>query len=445
MNPELRTVRTEGLGDSTYVLAYNGIGLVVDPQRDIDRFTTEIESLDIDVRWILETHLHNDYVSGASDLAKSIGAELVIPAGAAPAYRHFPAFHNEEVGHGDLKIRPIHTPGHTPEHMSYLVLIDDEEWGVFSGGSLLVGSAGRSDLLGMERAESLARLQYQSVNLLASLPGTTSLYPTHGAGSFCTASGAGKADSTIAEEVATNPVLAHEDVESFVESHLSGLVPYPDYYRHMGPTNLSGLPAPTWEPLPTLSESEFLDLPDDVVVVDGRPKRDFASGHLRESTGIELRDDFGVWVGWVIPFDANIVVVLNPDQSAEEVQRQLVRIGFDHVKGVITDLTEWKSELVSYEVVGVPQFVERIEESGQVLDVRAPAEWEDGIIEGSAQMYAPDLAEGLPGQLEKDRQVLVACGTGYRATIAASFLERSGFTPVVLVDAGIPEVLSALK
>lgn len=443
MSAELRTVRTEGLGDSTYVLAYDGMGLVVDPQRDIDRFTDEIDDLGVEVRWVLETHLHNDYVSGASDLAKSIGAELVIPAGAAPVYRHFPAFHHEEVSHGPLRIRPIHTPGHTPEHMSYLVLLEDVEWGVFSGGSLLVGSAGRSDLLGLDRAETLARLQFQSVNRLASLPGATGLYPTHGAGSFCTASGAGKADSTVADEVATNPVLAHQDVDSFVDSHLSGLVPYPAYYQHMGPTNLRGLPPPTLEPLPTLSESDYLDIADDVFVVDARPKRDFASGHLNGAVGVELRDDFGVWVGWVLPFDARIVLVLSAGQSVDEAQRQLARIGFDNLEGVIRDLGEWESDLVSYEVVGVARFVERIESSGQVLDVRAPSEWEEGTIENSTMVYAPDLAQGIPEQLDRDRPVLVACETGYRASIAASLLEQDGFTPIVLIDAGVPEVLSA--
>ena len=142
-------VRTEGLGDSTYVVSHDGVALGVDPQRDIDRFQRVLNDSDSELRFVLETHLHNDYISGGRDLAKSLDAELVLPSGAAPVFRHRPAFHNEQLNGGSLTIRPIHTPGHTPEHMSYLIMIDGEEIAVFTGGSLLVGSAGRSDLLGI--------------------------------------------------------------------------------------------------------------------------------------------------------------------------------------------------------------------------------------------------------------------------------------------------------
>lgn len=440
---KIETVRTEGLGDSTYILAHDGLGLIVDPQRDIDRFTSIVEALGIEVRWVFETHLHNDYVSGARDIANALDAELVLPAGAAPVYRHRPAFHGEELSANGLSIRPMHTPGHTPEHVSYLVIIDGREEAVFSGGSLLVGSSGRSDLLGTERAETLARLQYQSVNRLAELPDPVGLYPTHGAGSFCTASSAAREMSTIGDEKRSNPVLQHTDAESFVVAQLSGLVPYPAYYRFMGPTNLEGRPAPDLTAPPVLSREAFHGLDVSVTVVDARPKADFAAGHIPGSLGMELRDDFGVWVGWVTEFNSPLVLVVNPDQSVDEAQRQLTRIGYDRIVGVVTDLPAWDIEFSSFPVHNVASFTARLADQVPVLDVRAPNEWGSGVIEGSHRRYAPDLAEGVPPNIDRNKPVLVGCETGYRASLAASILQRHGYKPEVLIGAGIPDVLAA--
>ncbi|MDX1468973.1 MAG: MBL fold metallo-hydrolase, partial [Acidimicrobiia bacterium] len=433
MSPRLETIRTKGLGDSTFVLSHEGSAVVVDPQRDFDRVTDVLERLGADPRAILETHIHNDYVSGGLMLAKASGAELVMPAGSAPVFRHRAAFHMEDIEAGSLTIRPIHTPGHTPEHISYLVLIDGKAHAVFSGGSLLVQSAGRSDLLGHDRAETLARLQFHSVNRLAVLPGDVILCPTHGAGSFCVSSAAGGAVSTIGQEVETNPVLAHVDEETFVKAQLADLVPFPAYYRHMAPANLTGSESlPTFRP-PHLTDGEFDSLDIDVVVVDARPAEEFASGHLPGSLGIGGRSDFGVWTGWVVPFDSPIVLVANPDQDTEDLTRQLARIGFDRVVGVIRDLDQWARPLTSYPTVGVDEFADSAMTGGQILDARAPNEWEDGVIPGSILSYAPDVAsEGIP---DAERPVFVACETGYRATIAASRIEAMGLAPVVLTGA----------
>ena len=205
---EIISFRTPGLGDQSHLLTHEGHGVLVDPQRDVDRFTAKAAELDVELRFVLETHLHNDYLSGGEQVALRTGAQLVLPAAAAAAYPHTPAFHLEDIpGERGLSIRPIHTPGHTPEHTSYLVLLDGEPVAVFSGGSLLVSSAGRPDLLGPERARTLARLQHGSLHRLAGLPGGVKLLPTHGEGSFCTSTGAGRYTSTIAEEVGSHPCL----------------------------------------------------------------------------------------------------------------------------------------------------------------------------------------------------------------------------------------------
>lgn len=442
---KIHNVRTEGLGDNTYVLVHEGAGVVVDPQRDFDRFEAVLNQTGADLRFVLETHLHNDYISGGRYLAKQAGGELVLPAGAAPVFRHRPAFHHEDLDGGTFVIRPIHTPGHTPEHTSYLVLIDNEPVAVFSGGSLLVGSAGRPDLLGFDRADTLARLQHTSVHRLAQLPEEVGLYPTHGAGSFCTASGAGSFTSTIGAERKSNPVLAYPDEDSFVEGQISGLVPYPSYYAHMGPANVNGAEPIAGYDIPTIEESGFAALSEDAHVIDARPKPDFAAGHLPGSLAIELRNDFGVWAGWVVPFNEPLVLVMNPDQDLEEALRQLARIGFDDVRGVILDLESWSTNLESYRLATVDEFARAITEGAQLLDTRAPNEWGTGFVEESTRCYAPDVVFDTPDTLDQDRPVWIACETGYRASIAASALQSRGFEPVVLTDAGVTEIVRKLS
>lgn len=435
MSLTVETVRTPGLGDSTYLLIHNGLAVVVDPQRDIDRFEDVLNRHDAELRFVLETHVHNDYVSGGRDLARRFDAEIVMPAGAAPVFRHRPAFHLEELSVDDLTIRPIHTPGHTPEHTSYLVLIDGHERGVFSGGSLLVGSAGRSDLLGEDRAESLARLQYGSVNRLAELPNHTALYPTHGAGSFCTTTGASSLNSTIGEEKATSPILAYPDEDAFVKGQLSGLVPYPSYYAHMGPANLRINATPDLT-APTLDQ-----VPNEVTVIDGRDRSDVARGHLSGSLGLELSDSFGTWVGWLTDFNAPLALVLDPSQDTGEALRQLTRIGYDDVRGVVRPNPETFTE--TFRTVEVDEFADAVVDGAQVLDVRAPDEWEGGTIEGATLCYLPDLALEIPAALDARRPVWVTCASGYRATAAATLLQSQGFEPIALIRNGATEVIAA--
>ncbi|MFV9672178.1 MAG: rhodanese-like domain-containing protein [Acidimicrobiia bacterium] len=432
-------VPTPGLGDSTYVFEHDGIGLIVDPQRDIDRFVEAAAHLD--TRFVLETHLHNDYVSGGRAIAATTGAELVIPASAGVAFKHRPAFHHEELDGGAFTVRPIHTPGHTPEHVSYLVLVDGEAVALFSGGSLLVGSAGRTDLLGIDRADQLARLQYGSVTRLASLPDRVDLYPTHGAGSFCTASVAETTTSSIGTEKRSNPVLAHSSEDSFVVEALAGLQPYPDYYAFMGPINLTGPKPILRDPVPSLNVDE---IPSGTFVVDIRPHAEYAAGHLTDSYGLELEDQMGVWAGWLVPFNGPIVLVAGAGQDVGSAVTQLARIGYDRVVGVVDDL-ESHDDLRSYRLAPIADFLLELElESPQILDVRAPGEWAAGSIPGSIHKYVPDLRDDLPDDLDVDQPVWIICGGGYRSEMAVRYLEAGGFQPTVVVGGGVGDVLAAL-
>jgi len=444
----IEQIRTSGLGDSTYVVHHDGVAVVVDPQRDVERFERAVAASGAELRYVLETHLHNDYVSGGRELARRLGAEVVVPAAGAVAWTDYlPAFHHEDLDAGGFTVRPIHTPGHTPEHMSYLLVVDGEPVALFSGGSLLVGSFGRPDLLGAERARGLAKLQFLTMRRLAALPDEVALYPTHGEGSFCTSSGAGTTVSTIGRERATNPLVAIDDEDRFAEALLAPLEPWPSYYAHMGPANLMG---PTPAPDPHVPRLDPAHVPADVTFVDIRPRRSFAAGHVPGSIGAEYSDRSGVWVGWLVPFDGAIVLVAEPDQDVIDVVLQLERIGFDHVLGVITDVDRLDAvfgPLATNEVEPYDAVIEKLRRDDplQILDVRAPAEWQEGHIPGSWWRYLPDLAdEGPPPGLEASRPVHVVCATGFRANLAVRFLEDAGFRAIVVDGGGVTEILRGI-
>lgn len=447
---DVTSIRTSSLGDATYVVTHGDSAIVVDPQRDIGRFLDVIGSHK--VTHVLETHVHNDYLSGGRDLARRTGADLVLPAGAGAAFVFVPAFHMEELdAEGGLSIRPLHTPGHTPEHTSYLVLIDGAPQAVFTGGSLLVGAAGRSDLLGMEYAEPLSRLQFGSLRRLATLPDETGVFPTHGEGSFCTASGAGRTTSTIGQEKAENPLYRIDDIDDFVRDQLSVLVPYPRYYKHMGPTNRLGV-----EPMPEVSVGEVgaddlaAHLAGGGAVIDGRSRHAFAAGHVPGSVGIEIGDSFAPWAGWLLSYNAPVMLVLDADQDPSWAATELGRIGFEQVLGVMRGIEPWTAssrDAASYRTATVGDLLDAraADETLQILDVRDPKEWEAGHLTGSEHRYLPDLETlGLPADLSKDRPVWVICRSGNRASIAAGILERMGYTPVVVATGGVPDALSQL-
>ncbi|WP_043628502.1 MBL fold metallo-hydrolase [Nonomuraea candida] len=434
---DVTSFRTPGLGDQTYLLTHEGRGVLVDPQRDIGRFLDAAAERDVELRFVLETHLHNDYLSGAEQAARRTGAELVLPAAAAPAYPHTPAFHLEDLdGGGGLTLRPLHTPGHTPEHTSYLVLIDGEPVALFSGGSLLTAAAGRPDLLGPERARTLARLQHRSLRRLAALPPAVALYPTHGAGSFCTTTGAGGPTSTIAAELTGNPLLAIDDPETFADTLLAAPMPIPAFYRHMGPANILGVP-----PMPPVRAPE-LDAPAGHVV-DLRPRHVQARGMLPGSVGIEMADDFGSWAGWLLPHAEPITLVAEPGQDVTEAVTQLARIGIDTVRGVVRDLGDAATQ--TYRPADLDTFVKLLQPGGQLLDVRMPSEWEQVRLPGAVERFLPDLfTQGVPAELDRERPVLVACASGRRAAIAATHLARQGYRPIALTGAGVADVAAAL-
>ncbi len=443
---DVSAFRTPSLGDSTYLVSHRGIGILIDPQRDYHRFREAATSAGTAITHVFETHLHNDYVSGGHSAASALGADLVLPAGAGVSFPHVAAFHREEVAVGQgLSVRPLHTPGHTPEHCSYLVLIDEEPQVVFSGGSLLVGSAGRTDLLGAHLARQLARLQFGSIRRLAELPPDVGLYPTHGAGSFCSVSAPGADNSTIGQELATNPALAYTTAEEFADGQLSALVPYPSYYRRMAPINRAGPGPLPVETIVELDPERFDRLRSTATVVDGRDREAFAAGHVPGALSIELAESFAPWVGWLADFDRPIVLVLDDRQDADLATVELGRIGFDRVEGVLRGVAGWAATGRTLEALRTASAAAlRAElETGapQVVDVRDPAEWREAHHPGTIHCYVPDLEERAKDLLDPGREVWVVCRSGHRASIGASILARLGLEPVVVIEGGVPDLL----
>ena len=440
---EVIPISTPGLGDTSYVINHEAVSVVVDPQRDVERF---LEAATGSLTMVLETHIHNDYISGGRTAAHQSGARLILPAGSGASFGFVPAFHNEVMAADGLEIKPLHTPGHTPEHVSYVALVDGVALGVFTGGSMLVDAAGRSDLLGMDKADQLARLQYRSLQRLLELPDEVAVYPTHGSGSFCSSTVAVSTTSTIGEQRAASPVLQYEDEDSFVSAQLAGLQPYPTYYAFMGPTNAAGPEPIATTSAPQLDPDGVDALSDDVQILDVRPRDRYAAAHIPGSWSVELREAFPAWVGWMVPYGAPFVLVMDEDQSVEEVLVELARVGYENVQGVLQGVEDWRTSgrvLDSYETMTARQFMELSAGSDdlQVLDVRAPDEWDDGHLEGSIHCYTPHLLDGIPQRLDPSRPVYLGCTTGHRAGIAAPVLERAGYEPIVLTGASLLGVM----
>ncbi|WP_333890397.1 MBL fold metallo-hydrolase [Mycolicibacterium gadium] len=430
-------IETSGLGDRSYLVDHGGTAVVIDPQRDIDRVLSLARDRGVTITHVVETHIHNDYVTGGLELAHTVGAEYVVPAGDDVAYDRRAVRDGDVIDAEPIQLQVMHTPGHTHHHVSY-VLRDTagNVRGVFTGGSMLYGTTGRTDLLGAEHTEALTHAQYHSVRRLADeLPAETKVFPTHGFGSFCSATPASGDDSTIADELVTNPALT-QDEQTYVTDLLAGLADYPAYYAHMGVINKAG-PAPVDLSLPDPVDPDELRgrIEAGEWVVDLRHRTAFAAGHLAGTRGFELSDSFVAYLGWLYEWGEPLTLIgENVDQIAEA-RRELVRIGIDELDGAavgeIGSLSAG-ADLRSYRVAAFDDLAE-ILESGDVtiLDVRQQPEFESSHIPGAMNIPLHKLIERMSDLPEGE--VWVHCASGYRSSIAASLIDRPGRT-VVLVD-----------
>jgi glyoxylase-like metal-dependent hydrolase (beta-lactamase superfamily II)/rhodanese-related sulfurtransferase len=434
---ELTAVVDEGLGNSCYLVDLgDGSALVVDPPRDLRAVRAAVGKAGLRIRFAADTHLHADFLSGAVQLAHDDGATILASAAGRRRFEHRGLGEGDEVDLGGLRLTALATPGHTDEHLSFLLRDGDRPAGVFTGGALIVGSAARTDLLGPERAEELARAQFASLRRLSALPAETAVWPTHGAGSFCSAPPGVDRTSTIGRELATNPLLGIGDEDRFVERLLGSLGSYPPYFLRLAEANRRGPavidPAAAGR-LPQLPASAVRGLHEGgAVVVDARPVPDFARAHIPGSLSIPLRAQFATWLGWLVPLDASIVVVRSPDQDVAELVWQAWKIGVDRLAGELEGgFAAWAAAgypTASTRLVG-PSGVDR-----RVLDVRQDAEFVTGHLPGAVHVELgslPAAARDLP-----DEPMVLTCGHGERAMGAASLLERAGHHDLAVLVGG---------
>jgi hydroxyacylglutathione hydrolase len=425
----------EGLGNSSYLVDLgDGRALAIDPSRDLRALRAAAERTGLRVGYVAETHLHADFVSGACQLCATDGAQIIAGDGGR-AFTRTTLADRDELGIGDLTLRALATPGHTFEHLSYLLLDGSRPLALFTGGSLLVGAAARTDLAGAEHTDELTRAQFRSLRRLASLPDDTAVYPTHGAGSFCSAPPGAERTTTIGRELASNPLLAITDEDEFARALLGGIGSYPSYFLRLGEVNRRGPTVLAHPPgLEALTAPGVQALRSTgAETIDVRPPDAFAAGHLPDSLSIPLRPEFGTWLGWLADPDLPLVFVRDDDQDPEEIIWQCLKIGYEHIAG------ELGGGVAAWRAAGRPVAVNdtvRAEtlDAWTVLDIRQDGEFAAGHIPGALHRELATIADGAaslpPGP------VAVMCGHGERAATGASLLERAGRPGAAIVLGG---------
>ncbi|MGC4808268.1 rhodanese-like domain-containing protein [Micromonospora sp. DT233] len=456
----VEVVQTSSLGDRSY-LAHDGqVAIVVDPQRDIDRMLALAGRLGVRITYVAETHLHNDYVSGGLALARLTGATYLIAGADEVGFGRRPVADGDEIIVSErIRLRVVATPGHTFHHLSYVLDGDDGPAGVFTGGSLLFGTTGRTDLLGQQHAHDLAAQQHASVRRLADLlPDGAQVWPTHGFGSFCSATQSNATESTIGRERTANPALRLE-TDDFVAQTLAGLDAYPAYYAHMGARNTAGADLIDLTPVAAADPAELgRRIADGEWVVDLRSRKAFAHGHLTGTLSFGLDGPMSTWLAWMAPWGAPLTLLGDSEQQVADAQRELARIGIDRPAAAASGSPEqWAAgddtrlsrlttatfaDLAAARAGTPPRGLPAVD---VLLDVRMSNEWRTDHIDGAVHIPLPDLP--ARGADVPAGTVWVHCGSGYRAAAAASLLQRAGRQVVHIddayadaADAGLPIV-----
>ncbi|WP_225094961.1 MBL fold metallo-hydrolase [Streptomyces sp. CoH27] len=434
------TIEVPGLGNRSYLAGGERTAVAVDPPRDIDRVIAAAAQRGVRISHVVETHVHNDYVTGGLELARTTGAAYLVPAGARVSYARVPVHdgdrHEVDAAAG-LVLRALATPGHTPHHTSYALEQDGSAVAVFTGGSLLIGTVGRPDLVEPRLTEDLARAQHASAHRLAAeLPDETAVLPTHGFGSFCASGQAGGGETTtIGKEKADNAALVR-DLDTFVAGLLAALDDIPAYYTHMGPANAAG-PAPVDLTPPAVADADEIAarLAAGEWVVDLRHRVAFAAGHVAGSFNFEAGGQLATYLAWLIPWGKPVTLLAESADQLAAAQRELVRVGIERPAAAATgNPAHWVPEgtdLASFPRATFTDLAERPRDGVVVLDVRRASERSAGFIEGSVHIPVHSLRDRL-GEVPAG-QVWVHCAGGMRAAVAASLLDAVG-RDVVAVD-----------
>ena len=442
----IEQVRIESLGNTTYIVGSERSGqcAVIDPVRDVDHYTNIAASRGVSIAYALETHVHNDFISGARELASTTGSQVGASASGGLLFPSQRLQENDEIDLGEFRLRVLHTPGHTPEHISYLVMEEGRPTAVFTGGALMLGGAARVDLLGSRVAPFLARWLHHTIHeKLLKLPDEVKVYPTHGGGSFCSAAAnvSGGIPSSIGEERRTNPFASVSGEKDFVEFALTGLGSYPSYYKRMadinrrGPDVLGGVPR--LASLTALSVRHHID--EGAMLVDARPEKAFNQEHVPESYAVPFGDNFSTWVGWVVPWGSPLILLSTEPSQHDAMVRQLIRIGFDRLHVYLEGgVAAWKAVgLAAKGANGIDlstlHDLWNKPERPLIIDVRQRSEFLAGHVSGALNIELGELQDHLDG-LPRELPIVAICAAGMRATIANSILLRDGRQDARVVD-----------
>lgn len=432
----------EGLGNSSYLVTFGGRdALLVDPDRNVERYFVAARDRGLRIVGALETHLHADFVSGANELAARQTVKVFVPGDAQAHFPHVPVHTREPLTLDGFQIEPIPSPGHTREHMSYVVRPPHGPALLFSGGSLIVGGAARTDLIAPDATEALTRQQYHTIQrAFSALPNGTELYPTHGGGSFCSIGSSDRRTSTLGEERNTNPLLAIADEAEFVRWFPSTFPAAPRYFSHMRAINQAGATVRSRISLPPpLRPSEFQAASDaGSLVVDLRPAGEYSAEHIPGALSNPLRDAYATWLGWLVRLETPLLFVLGDESLSAAVDESLL-VGFERFAGWLDGgMAAWRSAglpVSTTDFIDAPLARRAIVGGAAALDVRELDEFTAGHIEGALHIPLGVLQDRVH-LVPRDRPVVVYCGHGERASTAASLLERAGVGPILNIDGG---------
>lgn len=434
-----------GLGNSAYLIGSHETkkGILIDPLRDVDRYLHAASELGLTLTHVLDTHLHADFVSGNREIAHQTGAVIGASADAKVGFDHNPLTEDSVIDLGAFQVRVMSTPGHTPEHISFLIVEPDRKTpsALFSGGALIVGGAARTDLFTPELTHPLASHLYHTIHdKLLKLPDELEVFPTHGAGSFCVAPVSSDRITTIRRERSSNPLALAGSKEEFIKRALTGLPSYPTYYRYMREVNQKGARILGGAPIlkPFFAGEVKAMMEEGVVVLDVRHNKKFGAGHIPNSYGIRVDAPLVTWAGWMIPFGSRILLVAENADQRSEATRQLIRIGYDDLVGYLEGGIEtWARDypVETVQSMDARELRERLDEVF-LVDVRMKSEWDAGRIPGAIHFEGGRIAwDELP--LPHDKPLAIQCASGSRSMAAISVLKRRGYGNVIQVEGGI--------
>ena len=433
------------LAHASYLIGSDGEAAVVDPQRDVDEYIEEADAQGLKIKYVIETHLHADFVSGHQEIAARTGAQIIFGAQAGVAFAHRAVKDGEEIKLGGVTLRFMETPGHTPEGICILVTAPGEPQKLLTGDTLFIGDVGRPDLAGGKgyTPQVMAEMMYDSLHgKLLKLPDEVEVYPAHGAGSMCGRNMSKETSSTIGEQRKFNYALKAMTKEQFVTMMTADLPEAPSYFPKDAEINRSGARGLSeLQPPQPLTPQQVAQSTDDVLL-DVRSAADFGAAHVPGSMNIGLGGQFAMWAGSLIPLNASIVVIADTGAQVDETVVRLARVGIENVKGYLEGgVTSWRDAGLPVDTitqVSVAELNERLaNDDMQVVDVRRPAEYVNGHVPRALNAPLASLDKSVgPLNLEKDKLTAVICAGGYRSSAAASMLQKQGFSNLLNVAGG---------